>query len=411
MMDHDLPDIYLFNPTCEYAAGHGSPSWQPNRRLQKMEEDLASLCIYLTKPNDIVLVKKCPPAVFFDTLEMVGIFAPRFVEFDRIRSDFRFIEEPKNRLIPWGWSPAAHRLLDPLKNACSETFKRSPVFHWREEHRRICSRMQAIEILTQIQKDLPDDLFLQKELVPIICSTREELREAISNVGSCMVKAPWSSSGRGLQPVTKRPVVDKVWEKLDGILDNQHFAIVEPLFSKVLDLAFLFEMNRGKVSFKGISRFLTDAKGQYRGSYLNGWPGETNPNALQLADSLPSTLLPPLIKALESSAIRYHYEGPLGVDMLIFTDAKGKLRVNPCLEINVKQTMGQLALRLQNRFLSDGKGTFNLFYQPGVPFLQFAEKMEHDYPARFKNGKPVHGFFPLTPLSGDAQFGAYLLLD
>jgi hypothetical protein len=39
-MSDKLPDIYLFNPTCEMAVANSHTSWQPNLLLQKMEEDL-----------------------------------------------------------------------------------------------------------------------------------------------------------------------------------------------------------------------------------------------------------------------------------------------------------------------------------------------------------------------------------
>ena len=54
-MTENLPDIYLFNPTCEYAVANGHTSWQPNRLLQKMEEDLGTLPLFFARPQDVIL--------------------------------------------------------------------------------------------------------------------------------------------------------------------------------------------------------------------------------------------------------------------------------------------------------------------------------------------------------------------
>lgn len=409
-MAEKIPDIYLFNPTCEYAVANGHASWQPNRLLQKMEDDLGTLPLFFARPEDVILVKTLPSEEFLESLKKIEIKPPRFVLTNDISKKNPFINEPVNRLLPWGWSPAAHRLLGPLKDFCAEEFKKSPVFNWKPEYREIYSKKFALEILKKILSKLPPEKVLSPHLLPQVCTSKAELEEQIRRWGKIMVKAPWSSSGRGLQRVTKMPVVEKVWEKLLGMVSEQGYAIAEPLLDKVLDIALQFEIYQGKTNYLGISRFSTDEKGQYQGNNLNGWPDDLNTQILQFAESLPDLVLKPLINALETSLLAKYYEGNFGVDMLIFRDNDGNLRVNPCLEINVRLNMGLLSLHIEKLVSPGKKGIFRTFFQPGTSFMEFKKRMETSYPLKALNGKIESGFFALTPAPDDSKFGAFLLV-
>jgi hypothetical protein len=410
-MTEKLPNVYLFNPTCEYAVANGQSSWQPNRLLQKMEEDLGALPLFFARPNDVVLVKKVPPPEFLETLQKINITPPRFLQLKEITKNPDFTSQPKNRLLPWGWSPAAHRLLEPLKPSCSEEFQASPVANWKPKYREIYSKKFALELLKKLLPELPPGKVLPPQLISEVCYTKPEIEKCIKRWGKIMVKAPWSSSGRGLQKVTKTPVAEKVWEKLLGIINDQGYAIVEPLLEKVLDLAFEFELKNGKVTCLEISNFLTDEKGQYQGNSLNGWPLKINPEITAFAETLPDMIIQALVKLMESSLLAKYYEGKFGVDTLIFRDEKNDLRVNPCLEINVRQNMGLLSLYLEKLILPEKTGVFKTFFKPGKSFFEFKKEMENSNPLKLKNSKIKSGFFPVTPGFKDSLFGAYMLVE
>ena len=226
-----------------------------------------------------------------------------------------------------------------------------------------------------------------------------------------MIKAPWSSSGRGLQPITKTPVHPKVWEKINGIITDQGYVMVEPLLNKAFDLAFQFEMKKEKIKYLGVSNFITDKKGQYQGNFLNGLPLDLPFQLTEFITSIPETILPPLIKILESSALAKLYEGNFGVDTLIFWDENKNLKINPCLEINVRQNMGLLSLQLEKLIYYGIKGIFSTYYDPRKSFFEFARKMETQFPLTITNRKIKKGFFPLTDFNENTMFGAYILID
>ena len=404
------PDIYLFNPTCEYAIANKNENWQPKQLLQKMEYDLSVLPLFFAKKNDFVLVDNIPSLEFIELLEQLNIEIPNLILKNEAVNNQQFINLPKNKLLPWGWSPAAHKLLFPFKESCSFEFQQSPVFNWTPEHREITSRKFAAEIFNQLQSKISADYILPVEFAPKICITQIDFEKAIQQWGKIMVKAPWSSSGRGLQPITKTPVHPKVWEKVMGIVKEQGYAIAEPYLNKVLDVAFLFELKKGKVDFPGISNFHTNKKGQYEGNWLNGLPLYLEKRVLEFADFVIREIRQPLINSIENSEMAIFYEGVFGVDTLIYTDEMGKLRVNPCLEINVRHTMGLLSLQLEKLLQPGKKGMFRTFYQPGVSFNQFKNEMASKFPAVIAENKLSSGFFPLIDATENTLFGAYLLI-
>jgi hypothetical protein len=409
-MIDSLPNIYLFNPTCEYAIANGKANWQPNQILQNMEADLSSLPVFFASKNDFVLIDRTLSPEFILSLEKLGLEIPKFILKKDLSKNGHFTNLPKNKLFPWGWSPSVHKILSSQKNSCSAEFHQSPVFNWQTEHREITSRKFALGVLKQLQSTLKADFILPFEQTPVICISQNDFEYAINQWEKVMIKAPWSSSGRGLQPITKTPVHPKVWEKLMAIVKEQGFAIAEPLLNKALDLALLFELKNGKVEYLGLSYFYTNNKGQYEGNYLNGLPDSIDKVVEGFADFIIGEIRQPIIKAIENSEMVTFYEGVFGIDTLIYLNETNNLKINPCLEINVRYTMGFLALQLEKLISKNKKGIFSTFYQPGKSFYNFKKEMEERHPLKIVNCKIESGFFALTEAHKDSLFGAFILV-
>jgi hypothetical protein len=406
-----LPNLYLFNPTCEYAVANGNANWQPNRILQKMEADLSLLPLFFACEHDFVLVENLPSAAFTASLiKQLNIDIPNFISKKDAVSNQYLINLKKNKLLPWGWSPAVHKFLTPFKESCLPEFRESPVFNWKQEYREIISRKFALRILKELQSTIESEIILPFADTPTICTTQADFEAAIKQWGKLMIKAPWSSSGRGLQPITKTPVHPKVWEKVMAIARDQGFAIAEPLLNKALDLALLFELKNGKVEYLGTSYFYTNNKGQYEGNYLNGLPDKTDKQTISFAEYAVEVIRQPIIEAIENSKMATLYEGVFGVDTLIYFDQNNNLKINPCLEINVRHTMGLLALRLEKLIQKNKKGVFSTYFQPGNSFYNFKKEMEEKHPLKIVDYKIESGFFALTEAQKDSLFGAFILV-
>ena len=377
--------------------------------LQKMESDLAALPLHFSNPKDFILVDNLPDSDFLNSLSSIGNNAPKF-QLKKDIANEHFSELPRNKLVPWGWSPAVHKFLDPLKESCSEDFKKSPVFNWKPAYRELYSKKFALGILSELLEKYPNEYFISRDMQSEICIAKADFERLIDKWGKLMVKAPWSSSGRGLQPITFTPVHTKVWEKLLGIVKEQGYAIVEPFLNKKLDLAFQFKLKRGKAEFIGTSNFSADKKGQYQGNNLNGLPEELETDVKDFAEFIPQLIINPLKEQIEKSELAKSYEGYFGVDTLIYQDSKGKLKINPCLEINVRLNMGLLSLHLERIIHPEKKGVFRTYYKPGFSFKQFKIEMEQKHPLRISDKKIHSGFFALTPSNPKTQFGAYIIV-
>ncbi len=375
-----------------------------------MESDLGTLQMFFSEPEDFILVDKLPSLEFKESFQQLNIKIPNFILTEKVSGNSEFVNLKKNRLLPWGWSPAMHKQLSVLKPNCSNDFKRSPVYNWQPEYKNLYSKKFARGILKTLISDYPDKCFISQDKIPMVCTTQKEFEAAIKQWTRIMVKAPWSSAGRGLQPIIKSFMHQKVWAKLLGIVKEQDYAIVEPYLDKVFDLAFIFELKKGKVIFCGTSNFITDKKGQYIGNSLNGLPKEVDKTVQDFVQTVPEKVIQPLIQIIESSDLALHYEGYFGVDTLIYKDKNGELKINPCLEINVRQNMGLLSLYLEKLIHSDKKGIYRIFYKPGITFNQFKNDMEKKYPLKISNNKIESGFFSLTEAFEDTLFGAYILV-
>jgi len=403
-----MNDIYFFNPTCDYAIANGSPNWQPNQLLQKMEEDLDLLPAFLAASDDGILLYNYPSDSFLDDFRKTEFKFPCFIQ----RNKQNQISQNQIRNIkPWGWSPAAHKQTEYLKNLCSDEFSISPVFNWNPEIKHFYSRSFSASVLEEVLKNINTENILPINYLPKICKSETDVENALASWGKIMLKAPWSSSGRGLQPITKTPIHEKVWEKINGTIRDQGFVLAEPLLNKVHDLAFLFELKKGIIRFTGTSHFFTDKNGKYEGNYLNGASKPDFERVVSFINKMQVKILPELIRVLQNSKLPAVYEGPFGVDMLIYRNDNDELFINPCLEINLRFTMGFVALKIERMLDEKSKGVFRIFYEPGKSFFSFSNEMRTKHPLIITESKIVSGFLALTEPTPEKKFGAYLLAE
>ena len=403
------PDIYLFNPTCELAVANGSVNYMAPAQLRKFEDELSTLTWILANSQDIVLVDKVPSQHFTDQLETAGFRLPFFLPLESALADATSISVEKGFLLPWGWSPAAHKLLSPLKPACSPEFLNSPVAEWGDVHRELYSRKSALTILERIINEYHSGNILSLTDIPEICTSHEQIIALKHKWGKVVVKAPWSSSGRGLQILRPNEYNQTNRQVITGYLKQQGFVIVEPWHNKILDLSFqFFSFGNGKIEYRGLTTFSTDHSGRYIGNYLQELPPDLTPELKEFLSENLDEVKAALHQMLASSNYSADYYGWFGVDVIIFRSPGGKLKFHPCLEINCRFTMGAIALSLRTHLAEQSVGEFRITHGKGGLFAQFCEDMTCKEPLITENGKIVSGFLPLTPTLPENGFGAYL---
>lgn len=403
------PDIYLFNPTCELAAVNGSMNFMASAQLRRFENELSTLPCILARPGDIVLVDQIPSKQFTDRLEQAGFPLPSFRVQISSFSDPEFLSLKKGFLFPWGWSPAVHKLLSPLKSECSHEFQNSPIAGWRDIHRDLYSRKSSLAILQSITEHRISDHWLSTNNLPEICTGHEQIIALQQRWGKVVVKAPWSSSGRGLQVLRTNEYNQTNRQVITGYLKQQGYVVAGPWHDKVLDLSFqFFSFGNGVIEYRGVTSFTTDHLGHYTGNYLRELPPELTPGLKAFIQQNIPEVEQALKQALLKSEYSTSYFGWLGVDALIWKSADGILKIHPCLEINCRFTMGAIALKVRTHLAEQSAGVFRIMHGKEGHFAQFSEEMTLKEPLVIDNGKIVSGFLPVTPTSPECSFGAYI---
>lgn len=121
-------------------------------------------------------------------------------------------------------------------------------------------------------------------------------------------------------------------------------------YNRIADFATEWELSAGKAIFAGVSLFSTTPDGRYVRNSFDSQESIFSRIATFSAE-WSSRLIEAQRKALEI-LIAPSYSGPAGIDML----ATDEGRIVPCVEINLRQTMGMAALRVTSRPQSPTEG-------------------------------------------------------
>ena len=400
------PNIYYFNPTCELAVANGSFSYMPPLLLQEMESDLSALPFIYATSGDIVLSETPPSETFKRMLKEAGFELPEFNSLSELKSSKN---SGFDALCPWGWSPASHFKLNDFKANCSEEFISSPVAVWKEQYKTLYERATSLKLLNDLLENQAPEWMIEKSGIGVIVKKLSEIEELVEKHQSLVIKAPLSSSGRGIQMIRKTELNNSNRQWISGVLKQQNYLIAEPLLNKQIDLSFQFKITGSGLKYLGHSIFETNPNGQYKGTLLNASLKTTVPEAdrskfeemvLVTADRLKQSLH-------QSDYLKFH-RGFLGVDALIYLE-HDQLKMQPCIEINCRMNMGIVAMHLEKRIAPESTGTFSLFSGKAGDFKRYATEQQKTNPIRLKDGKIISGFLPLTEPDLSKKFGAYLV--
>lgn len=401
-------DVFFFNPTCELAVANGSFSYMPPRLLREFEYDCSVLPLVFCRSGDIVLTEKTPSAEFKMKLTDAGFEMPEFCTLNELISSKT---ESFGSIFPWGWSPAAHFILKELKIKCSPEFQKSPVFNWTDEHKTLFERITSLQFLSNFLKQNPLDFFVESELIGTKVTGIEEIENLLDRKAPLVLKAPLSSSGRGIQIIRKASLNNSNKQWITGILSQQKYMIAEPFLDKVVDFSFQFKItDTNEVEYLGYSVFETNTNGQYKSTFIHPEIESSGVSVIFGKSAEMIRLTAERLKvALKLSAYTKWHRGFLGIDSMIYRDKKG-LKIQPCIEINSRMNMGILTMFIEKRIDQNTSGKYELFYGPRGEFQRFANKKASEHPLKIRNGKLSSGFLSLVEPDAESQFGACIIL-
>ena len=401
--------VHYFNPTCELAVANGSFSYMPPILLQEMERDLSILPFVFGTISDIVLTENPPTEKFKNFLTGFGFELPSFCRISDFNATF---SDTIDELCPWGWSPAVHFKLKELKERCTASFKQSPIYNWNENHQLLYERSSALNLLSDILKHWASNYFIDQSMKGIIVTNSNEIEAFQKKHKTIVLKAPMSSSGRGIQIIRNQHLNTSNRQWISGVLKQQKYLIIEPFLEKTIDLSFQFQIQDDfHINYLGNSFFETSTTGQYKGTLIHPELNQLLPNEdpLKINEIIQITANA-ICQALKDSIYAKHYRGLLGIDAILF-NSSGQTLIQPCIEVNCRRNMGILTMLLEDGIHSDAKGKFQLFYGSTGEYLKFSEEQLKLNPPKQIEGKFHSGFLPLVEPDLFKKFGAYINCD
>ncbi len=329
--------LHIFNPEHDIALASGLKNFTAPHAGRQLRYDLGWLPALYADKGDLVLVENLEKAI--RGTRFMKVNTRRFISNVPSSSDDRKWMDQVTHVEPWGWDAAVRRSLTEM--GVDEGCLPSP--QEIEVIRQLSHRRTAAQLLTTIKEPgMAGEAFE--------CSSTDEVHELLKSYGRLVVKAPWSSSGRGVRFLSSEDVLQSPsfsgW--LRNTLSAQGTVMTEPYYNKVKDFGMEFTSDgQGSVSFEGLSLFHT-SNGAYTGNLIATEQAKRE----QLNRYIPIELIDHVqqnICTYLGDFLRGKYRGPFGIDMMIVAadGSQGSNILHPCVEVNLRRTMGHVALALQ----------------------------------------------------------------
>ena len=383
--------LHIFNPENDLALADGGFSYCPPPAAMCIAGDLASLQLWYARVGDAILLPGERHLTFLEEMSKL---------FELPVAYTASMQQQVTTFSPWGWSAQIrHRLksmgFDQAMLPGDESIA---------SMRRLSSRVLTIEILMALHDAGID--------TPSLPQYMNNLDDAVSFVNShdrCVVKAPWSGSGKGIMwgiGTAEEPMVNFC----KGIIRRQGGVVCECFLNAKTEFAMEFFAGDDGVQFAGYSLFASE-NGAYTGNLL-----ATNEYIEELLTQYVSLELLAAVKAelctvMHIPLAKSGYRGYFGVDMMIYDNGDG-CRLNPCMEVNLRMNMGVVSRLFYDRFVTAGKrGIYRVkFFKQAGEALRSHVAMQASHPLTVENSRVVSGYMNLVPVTPDNRYIAYVII-
>lgn len=314
-----IQTLHIFNPEHDIALAANLANFTAPHAGRQLRHDLAYIPALWAGDDDAILVESIEAAerAYRRLRSRLGRQPCLFVDKDSLRSlQIASVD-------PWGWDLALRAQL--LRWGVSELVL--PTTDCIAHGRLLSHRRTSAQLLPSLR--------LQGTVGEAVeCNSIGQVVELTERWGSVVLKAPWSSSGRGV-----RFDGNTAWAQ--HIIERQGSVMVEPFFHKVKDFGMEFMATDEGIRYEGLSLFQTQ-NGAYTGNVLSTERAKREALCRYLSPRLLDGVREAIVSHLHLGA----YRGPFGVDMMIVSGLSECL-LHPCVEINLRRTMGHVALLLQ----------------------------------------------------------------
>ena len=333
--------LHVFNPEHDIALASNLPNFTAPRAARGLRSDLGYIPVLWAEDGDAVLVDD-------------AAYAERQMEdlsksLDVVLPNVRFVTKALLRnlklssISPWGWD----------KTLCCELCRNGV-------SAGLCLSQSELAIIRALShRELGAKLLAELRVEgtvgeSVVCHDEDDVIRYLEDHKQIVAKAPWSSSGRGVRMVRIGDYESKLKGWVKNMLKQQGALVAEPYYNKVKDFGMeFFSDGNGTLIFCGLSLFRTE-QSAYAGSIIA--PEQVKQSLISRYISV--DLLKDIkgkIQVVLAQWLKGKYKGPLGVDMMIVKDyLAGGYFLHPCVEVNLRRTMGHVALSLSS-IVADAK--------------------------------------------------------
>ena len=395
--------IHYFNPGHETAVLNASKYYHPPVLVAKMQTDLAFLPAWYASEGDFVFMETALPDDFILSCKALDFQVKPVTlnDFSENRETFQHLA-----VDLWGISPQSVHFFEEINKRLQYSFV---IPQWKEDFRFLGSRLASQKLLAGLLDRIPA---LEQAILPCFISSIEEIeQQMLQSQEILLIKSPYSSSGRGLLRLTPGKLAQSERQILKGMLKKQKQVSIEKMLDKRLDFSMHFEItDQGKTQFIGYSIFQTNVKGAYEKSELD----DQNRLEKQIIHWIDLDLIIQVRNVLSEKIQETYapfYTGPIGVDMLVYK-VDDSIRLHPCVEINMRKSMGYLAIRLAEKYLHpDSQGEFFIEYNPDpLNTVENHKRLQKQYPPLIENGRIRSGYLSLCPITNATNYQSYIVI-
>ena len=370
-----------FDPGAESELA-GEQSAKERALLAQLGRDLEAVLVPMAKPDDILLVQSLPSQELRKHWVDSVLTVPEFQTYDKVE------ELPQRRLhnfAPWAWTPASHQLVAMTKGQPSA---------WKPQHADLFRKSWGASRLRTWLSDegddacdsLGDDLtFGDVSTAGVAVSSTGEVSQALKELdaagySTALMKQDLATSGRGQRRLDANEPLTEADQQWIASAMTRSQCVVEPYLDRVLDLSFVWRMNRGEAEakFLGWTRPIVTEGRRYAGARLGDLFSDCDVEVRKylladrcsrlrkVADWLQQYLVPELCSV--------GFEGPFGVDAIVYRDQDQQLRIKPLVELNPRMTMGHVALALDRKLAPGVRAKFRILTRP--EWAKFSESAQ-----------------------------------
>ncbi len=383
--------LHLFNPENDLALADGNANYCAPPAAERIAYDLATLPLWYASSSDAVWL---PDKMHIEYCRRISSL------FDVALPFGQHMIERVSSAVPWGWSPQVVRryMQAGVPVSCL------PAKESVEKMRMLSNRQSSIRILSRLAAS-----GISIPPLPKYIDRLEDVADYVCGRERCVVKAPWSGSGKGIMWGIGRMEVP-MEHFCKGVIKRQGAVLCEEYLSSVREFAMEFLAKDGRVQFAGYSLFNTE-KGSYSGNVLasDGAIESLLAGYIQL-DLIRKVRnsLPPILEEMLAGC---GYEGYLGIDMMIYDD-NGTCCLNPCMELNLRMNMGMVSRIFFDRFVEEGRrGEYFVSFcrNEGEAYCRHCINKER-YPLKTVSSRIASGYIELSPVDRQSRYAAYAII-